>query len=309
LFEARKIREEKMRARSKTAIAFAFFLTALFPGASFSQTTGRDAGKDLNSYSPEKEAELGQRLAREVERSSRLVDAPSVTDYLNRLAATIAQNSDARFPITVRVIDSDTVDALTLPGGFQYLNKGLILKTESEAELAGVMSYGIALTVLRANTRYATKAEMTQLATMPLMLLGPGGWAGYDVYLAASLAIPITYFKFHRDTVSAADALSLKYLYKSGYDPESVPRFFERVRPQVSAASKSIPKVFNLYPPLQDRVSGMRAEIRKTLPTRDMTLVSSSEFETVKGRLSSCISPNNAGVKPALRKIANTNNF
>jgi beta-barrel assembly-enhancing protease len=263
LFQARKIGKEKMRQRSKTALAFAFFLTALSPGASFSQTTGRNAGKDFNSYSPEKEAELGQRLAREVERSSRLVEDPSVTDYLNRLAAKIAQNSDAHFPITVRVIDSDAVDTLTLPGGLQYLNKGLILKTESEAELAGVMSYGIALTVLRASTRYATRGEMMQLAAMPLMLFGPGGSAGYDLYQAASLAIPMTYFKFHRDTVLAADALSLKYLYKSGYDPESVPRLFERVWPQVSAASKSIPKVFSLYPPLPDRVNAMRAELKK----------------------------------------------
>jgi len=244
----------------------------------------RGVGKGTNFYSLEREKKLGEQLVKEVERSSKLLDDADVTEYISRLAQKVAQNSDARFPITVRVLDSDVLNAFTLPGGFQYINKGLILQTEGEAELAGVLAHGIAHTAIRSATMEATKGELMQLSTIPLILLGPGGWVGYGTYNGQNLAIPITYLRFRRDAERAADYFGLQYLYKAGYDPEPFTRFIERIWPQVSAG-KDPPKAFNPFPPASERAQAMSKEIAEILPPRADAIVSTSEFQEVIERL------------------------
>jgi predicted Zn-dependent protease len=272
--------------------------------ADISKIGHRKITSDPNFYSPENEIKLGKRLAQEVERSSRIIDDPIVVTYINQLGQKIAQNSDARFPITFRVIDTATIDGLTLPGGSQYINKGLILQTETEGELASVVAYCIASTALRGGTRLATKAEAMQFATIPLNLLGPGSWGGPGIYEASNLAIPVTYLKFQRDFAFDADYFGLQYLYKSGYDPESAPRFYERVWPLTLVGSKQIAKPFSPFPPIQDRLKAMRTEIQEILPRRDNATVATSDFETVKEHLRSWNPPNPKdpeGTKPSLR--------
>lgn len=267
--------------------------------------TARSGG--INLYSSDKEAALGKQLAQAVDRGSRFVNDSTVVAYMNDLSQKIAQNSDSRFPITIRVIDSAKIEAFTLPGGYIYVNKALILQTESEAELAGILADCIASTALRAGTRGATKGEMMWLATIPLMVLGTDDWGGYRFYEAASLEIPIGYLKIQRDFTFAADFFGLQYLYKSGYDPEAMPRFFERVWPLTLAGSKPLPPVFSPYPPLQDRLKAMHTEIQKILPPRDNATVSTSDFETAKEHLRSWNppNPNDPGSgKPTLRKRA-----
>jgi predicted Zn-dependent protease len=267
----------------------------------------RSVGKGINLYSLEKEKKLGEQLAKEVERSSRLLDDPALTDYVNRLAQKIAQNSDARLPITIRVIDSDVLDAFTLPGGFQYINTGLILQTEGEAELAGVLARGIAHAALRSFTRDATKGELMQLSTIPLTL-GPGGWAGYGSYEGLNLSIPVTYFKYRRDAERAADYFGLQYLYKAGYDPDCLSRFIERVLPLI-VGGKRVPKSFAPYPQVSERVENMKKEIARILPPRDAAIVSSAEFQEMKAHLlarkaKEIVSSDRNQAKPTLRKRA-----
>jgi predicted Zn-dependent protease len=264
-----------------------------------------EVGEGINLYSLNKEASLGKQLAQEVDRASRFVNDPTVIAYMNDLSQKIAQNSDSRFPITVRVIDSDVIDGFTVPGGYTYVNKGLVLHAETEAELGSVLAYFIASTALREGTRITTKGEAMQLGMIPFMLLGQGGWGGNNLYQQSNIAIPLTYLKFHRDFAFDADFFGLQYLYKSGYDPESMPRFFERVWPLTLARSKPLPQVFSPYPPLQDRLKAMRTEIQKILPPRDNATVSTSEFETVKEHLRAWNppNPNDPGSgKPTLRK-------
>ena len=141
----------------------------------------RNVGKGINFYSIEHEIALGKGLAQEVERSSKLIDDPVVTEYVNRVGQNLVRNSDARVPFTIKVIDSDEVNAFALPGGFFYVNSGLILRAQEESELAGVMAHEISHVTARHGTKNATKGEMMQLATIPLMLLGPAGWAGYGI--------------------------------------------------------------------------------------------------------------------------------
>src|SRR6516165_11813515 len=158
----------------------------------------RNPGKGVNFYSLEHEIALGKQLAQEVERTSKMIDDPVVTEYVNRVGQNLVRNSDARVPFTIKVIDSDEVNAFALPGGFFYVNSGLVLRAQEESELAGVMAHEISHVTARHGTKNATKGELMQLAAIPLMLLGPAGWAGYGLYEGLQLAIPLSYLKFSR---------------------------------------------------------------------------------------------------------------
>jgi predicted Zn-dependent protease len=195
------------------------------------------------------------------------------------------RNSDAKVPFTIKVIDSDQVNAFALPGGFFYVNSGLILRADSEAELAGVMAHEIAHVAARHGTKNATKGELAQLATIPLIMLGPGGWAGYGLYEGLNFAIPLSFLKFSRDAEREADYLGLEYMYKAGYDPNAFVTFFEKIEADEKRQPGTIPKFFSTHPPTPDRVVNIQKEIGEILPARDQYIVTTSEFDTVKARL------------------------
>src|SRR6266849_6709727 len=265
----------------------------------------RGVGKGINLYSLEREISLGKQLAQEVERSSKLIDDPVVTEYVNRVGQNLVRNSDARVPFTIKVIDSDEVNAFALPGGFFFVNSGLILRAQEESELAGVMAHEISHVTLRHGTKNATKGEIMQLATIPLILLGPGGWAGYGLYQGLNLAIPITYLKFSRDAERQADYFGLQYMYKAGYDPNSYVTFFERIQADDKRRPGTIPKVFSTHPPTPERIEKTQQEIASILPARQEYIVTTSEFDQVKSRLRNIMfarkTQDNAPGKPTLR--------
>ncbi len=265
----------------------------------------RGVGKGVNFYSLEREIALGKQLAQEVERSSKLIDDPVVTEYVNRVGQNLVRNSDARVPFTIKVIDSDEVNAFALPGGFFYVNSGLVLRAQEESELAGVMAHEISHVTARHGTKNATKGELMQLATIPLILLGPGGWAGYGIYEGLNLAIPVTYLKFSRDAEREADFLGLQYMYKAGYDPNSYITFFERIQADDKRRPGTIPKVFSTHPPTPERIENSQKEIARILPARQEYIVTTSEFDSVKARLRNIMfsrkTQDNQPGKPSLR--------
>src|SRR5713101_639735 len=265
----------------------------------------RSVGKGVNLFSLEREISLGKSLAQEVERSSKLIDDPVVTEYVNRVGQNLVRNSDAKVPFTIKVIDSDEVNAFALPGGFFYVNSGLILHAQEESELAGVMAHEISHVTARHGTKNATKGELMQLATIPLILLGPGGWAGYGIYQGLNLAIPVTYLKFSRDAEREADFLGLQYMYKAGYDPNSYVTFFERIQADEKRRPGTIPKVFSTHPPTPERIENAQKEIARILPARPEYIVTTSEFDSVKSRLRNVMFArkvqDNAPGKPTLR--------
>src|SRR5437667_4859340 len=201
----------------------------------------RSVGKGVNLFSLEREISLGKSLAQEVERSSKMIDDPVVTEYVNRVGQNLVRNSDARVPFTIKVIDSDEVNAFALPGGFFYVNSGLILRAQEESELAGVLAHEISHVTARHGTKNATKGELMQLAPIHLLILGTAGWAGYGIYQGLNMAIPLTFLKFSRDAEREADFLGIQYMYKAGYDPNSYVTFFERVQADEKRRPGTIP--------------------------------------------------------------------
>src|SRR5258705_11274424 len=265
----------------------------------------RKVGKGPNFYSLEKEIALGKQLAQEVERSAKLIDDPVVTEYVNRVGQNLVRNSDARVPFTIKVIDSDEVNAFALPGGFFYVNSGLILRAQEESELAGVMAHEIAHVCARHGTKQATKGDIIQIASIPAMIMLPYGWAGYGIYQGMNFLIPMTFLKFSRDAEREADFLGLQYMYKAGYDPNSYVTFFERIQADEKRRPGTIGKAFSTHPPTQDRIENTQKEIARILPSRPEYIVTSSEFDSVKSRLRNVMfarkAVDNGPGKPTLR--------
>jgi beta-barrel assembly-enhancing protease len=245
----------------------------------------RNIGKGVNFYSLEHEIALGKQLAQQVERSSKLIDDPVVTEYVNRVGQNLVRNSDAQVPFTIKVIDSDEVNAFALPGGFFYVNSGLILRAQEESELAGVMAHEISHVTARHGTKQATKADLIQIGAMAAMIFVPYGWAGYGIYEGMQLAIPLTFLKFSRDAEREADFLGIEYMYKAGYDPNSYVTFFERIQADEKRRPGTVSKVFATHPPTPDRIADAQKEIARILPEKDEYIVTTSEFDSVKARL------------------------
>jgi predicted Zn-dependent protease len=239
----------------------------------------------MNWFSIEKEIGLGKQLAQEVERSSKMIDDPVVTEYVNRVGQNLVRNSDAKVPFTIKVIDSDEVNAFALPGGFFYVNSGLVLRSQEESELAGVMAHEISHVTARHGTCQATKGELMQLASIPAMIFIPYTWAGYAMYQGLNMAIPLTFLKFSRDAEREADFLGIQYMYKAGYDPNAYVTFFERIQADEKRRPGTIPKAFSTHPPTPERIENTQKEIARILPARQEYIVTTSEFDQVKGRL------------------------
>jgi predicted Zn-dependent protease len=243
----------------------------------------RDVGKGMNWYSVEKEIALGKQLAQEVERQAKIIDDPVISEYVNRVGQNLVRNSDAKVPFTIKVIDTEDVNAFALPGGFFFVNSGLILKADTEAELAGVMAHEIAHVAARHGTRQATRGQVAQLATIPLIFMG--GWAGYGIRQAASVLVPVGFLQFSKAFESEADLLGLQYMYKTGYDPEAFVDFFEKIQSLEKKKPGTMAKVFSTHPPTEDRIVTSQKNIQEYLKAKPEYVVTTSEFSDVKGRL------------------------
>jgi beta-barrel assembly-enhancing protease len=242
-------------------------------------------GHGLNFYSLEHEIALGKQLSAEVERQAKFINDPVVNEYVNRVGQNLVRNSDAQVPFTIKVIDSDVVNAFALPGGFFYVNSGLILHADEESELAGVMAHEIAHVCARHGTKQATKGEITQLAMIPAMIFIPYTLAGYAIYQGMQFAIPMAFLQFTRTDEKEADYLGLEYMYKAGYDPNAFVAFFEKVASDEKKQPGTIPKIFSTHPPTPDRIEASQKEIATILPQRPEYIVTTSEFDVVKHRL------------------------
>jgi beta-barrel assembly-enhancing protease len=303
--------------RSSVSLTLAILLTV--PVAAFPKDDkekdpdaigDRNVSGKVNFYSLEKEIALGKMLAQQVERQSKVVNDPVVSEYVNRIGQNLVRNSDAKVPFTIKVIEDPTVNAFALPGGFFFVQTGLIMHADTEAELAGVMAHEIAHVAARHGTRQATRGEIAQLATLPLIFMG--GAAAYGIYEASGLLIPMGFLKFQRGFEAEADYLGVQYMYKAGYDPTAFVDFFEKIETLEKRKPGTVSKLFATHPPTEDRILKSQKEIAGLKPKPEY-VVTTSEFNDVKARLAMLENqrrpdktsgdPN----KPTLRRNPNSN--
>ena len=272
-----------------------------------------NTGKSLgNWYSIDTDVKLGKQYAMMVESSARMIQDPVVMEYVNRIGQNLVRNSDAKVPFTIKVVDSDDINAFALPGGFFYVNSGLILAADDEAELAGVMAHEIAHVAARHQTREMTRANYVSFASVPLIFVG--SWGIYEAASAAmNLALPITFMKFTRGFESEADYLGLQYMYKAGYDPQAFIAFFEKVKALEKTETRHAGPGF-LH-------SSAHAGSHSEEPGRDSAdpaaaagiIVDTSEFDQVKARLSAFENgkkalPKDKPGQPTLRRTQTADN-
>ncbi len=241
---------------------------------------GRGMG---NWYSTESEIKQGKAYSMELEKSVKFISDPVVTEYVNRIGQNLVKNSDAKVPFTIRVIDSDQINAMALPGGFFYVNSGLILAADDEAELAGVMAHEISHVAAHHAMREQTRMNYAQMSTVPLIFVG--GPLAYGIYEAANIGIPLTFLQFSRDFERQADFLGVQYMYRAGYDPQALPAFFEKVQSLEKTKPNLVAKAFDTHPQTPDRIDHTQEEIAHLLPPKAEYVVTTSEFEDVKARL------------------------
>ncbi|MGB8509583.1 MAG: M48 family metallopeptidase, partial [Pyrinomonadaceae bacterium] len=231
----------------------------------------------------DKEVALGRQLAAEVDRTAKFVDDPVITEYINRVGQNVVLHSDAKVPFTIKVIDSDEVNAFALPGGFFYVNKGLILAADNEAEVAGVMAHEIAHVAARHAMENQAKGMLADIGlTVGSIFLG--GLGGMAILNGAQFGALLGFMKFSRSAESEADALGVQYLYAAGYDPSAMSTMFEKLATKNKKKPGTMSKLFSTHPQSIDRMETSRALVAR-FPEREEYVVSTSEFQRVKNRL------------------------
>jgi predicted Zn-dependent protease len=238
-----------------------------------------------NWYTVEGQVARGRVYAQQIESQVKLVNDPVVTEYVNRIGQNLVRNSDAQVPFTIKVIDSDVVNAMALPGGFFYVNSGLILAADEEAEMAGVMAHEIAHVAACHYGREMTRLNLLQMASIPAIFMG--GALGYGIYEGMGLGIPLTFLKFSRGFEAEADYLGVEYMYRAGYDPSAFVSFFEKIQAMEKKKPGTLSKAFDTHPQTPDRIEKTQEEIRTVLPAKPQYVVTTSEFDEVKARLAS----------------------
>ena len=235
------------------------------------------------SGSTEKEVRLGRELATEVDRQAKFVDDPTITEYVNRVGQNIVLHSDAKVPFTIKVIDSDEVNAFALPGGFFYVNKGLILAADNEAELAAVMAHEIAHVAARHAVENQTKGSLLEYAAIAGSIF-LGGIPGMIYQNTAGIGLLGIFMKFSRGAEEEADKLGVQYMYAAGYDPGAMATMFEKLEAKNKKKPGFIARAFASHPAPPDRRAAALA-LAARFPENEEYVISSSEFQKVKGRL------------------------
>jgi predicted Zn-dependent protease len=243
----------------------------------------RNIGGGVNLYSPAREIELGRDLARDVERTASIIEDPVVSEYVNRIVQNLTLNSDSRFSCSIKIVRSDEANAFALPGGFIYVNTGLIRAVENEAELASALAHEIAHVAARHYTRRATWEELATYSGIPLVFIG--GVPAYVIHQAITFGTPLLLQKTSRSAELQADALGLQYVYKSGYDPLAFIDFFERVEFTRNSNPGVFIRLLSIHPGPQTRVRAAQKQIQRDFLPHAEYVLQTSEFLAIKARL------------------------
>jgi predicted Zn-dependent protease len=247
------------------------------------KVNGKIAGIFPNFVSLEKEIRIGAQYAHMVEQTARLVQDPVVVAYVDRVGQEIVRRSDAKVPFVIKVLDTEEVNAFALPGGYFYVNKGLILEAENESELAGVMSHEIAHVTARHATERMTKGQLLQFAALPALFVG-GYWTQVAMRSGLGMGMSLAVLGITRKSEVEADQLGIQYLWNSGYDPNGFVTFFEKLQAKEKQKPGAFSGFFRTHPAVENRIVHAQEEMSYLPPNQEYKL-NTSEFERVKARL------------------------
>ena len=244
---------------------------------------GRIAGIFPNFVSLGKEIQLGAQFAQQFEQRARLVQDPLVVKYIDDLTQEIVKHSDAKVPFVVKVVDADEVNAFALPGGYFYVNKGLILEADTESELAGVLAHEISHVTARHATERMTKGQLMQFAALPALFVG-SYWAQYGIRQGLGLGLSLATLGITRKSEAEADQLGVQYAWNTGIDPHGFITFFEKLQARKKDKPNKFSGFFRTHPRVEDRITKVQKEI-SYLPRKDEYRVNTMEFDKIKARL------------------------
>jgi predicted Zn-dependent protease len=261
----------------------------------------RDVGKCLNMFSLEKEISLGKQLAEEVRRQARMKDDPLISEFVNRVGQSLARSSDAKVPFTFQVIEDETPNAFALPGGFIFVNTGLIKIAGEEDEFAAALAHEIAHVAARHLTCQATKEQLLSVLAIPAGAV-LGGWAGVLARQGLGVGMPMAFMKFTRANEVEADYLGVQYMYAAGYDPNGAVSMFEKLEMLARQKPGALARVFASHPMDDTRIDKTQEEIQRILPSKPEYIVTTSEYHEMRERLIGQQDRPKDGNRPVLRR-------
>src|SRR5215203_508619 len=212
-----------------------------------------------------------------------MVEDPIINEYVNRVGQNVVLHSDAKVPFTIKVIDTDEVNAFALPGGFFFVNKGLILAADNESELAGVMAHEIAHVAARHAMENQGKAQAINYGMLAGIIFG-GGIISTVLQNGGGIIGALGMLKFTRGAEEEADRLGVQYLYASGYDPTGMSTMFEKLSSKNKKKPGTLSKIFATHPQSIDRRDATLALVAR-FPEKEEYVISTSEFQRVKAHL------------------------
>lgn len=239
------------------------------------------AGRGVNFYSQEKEAAMGAQMADQARQSMKMVESPTVREYLTRAGARLlAQIPDTGFALHIEIFADQAPglhEARVYPGGYIFTPSSLFLAARDEAEFAGMLEHSIAHVAARDATRQASRGTMANLATIPLIFVG--GWSGYIAKQAQGTTLPMSFLTFQKAAELAADQSAVRMMAGAGWDPGALARYLEREQPSEDGAARN---TLSPLPERSARVAALRQTIQELPPRQYST---AGEFTTIQAEV------------------------
>jgi predicted Zn-dependent protease len=236
--------------------------------------------------SEDQEVALGRQYAEQVEAQLPLVRDPEINAFVADLGGRIARNTDrADLAWHFRVVDAPEINAFALPGGFVYLNRGLIERADQLSELAGVLGHEIGHVVLRHSVKQMEKATKTNVGIAVVCTLT--GWCdGGAAQIAINVAGSAWFAHHSRQDEAAADSDAVHSVIRAGIDPNGIPRFFEKLLAERQSSPGPFETWFRTHPLEEQRVERTRNLVRSLAPAaRRGLLQNTPAFQAFKQRV------------------------
>jgi beta-barrel assembly-enhancing protease len=262
----------------RTVLIMAFLAAA---PAAWAQRTQLKPGWNL--FSPEQDIQVGKQAALDAEKQLPLCDDPKVDAYLTKIGMRLVAHLNTQgvqYPWEFHCVNDKAINAFALPGGYVFVNRGVIEAADDEAQLAAVMAHEVSHVALRHGTNQATKAEMTQGFLGLAGALFGGSTSGALLTQLGTFAAGGVLLRYSRADETQADVMGTQVLYDSGYDPRALSQFFEKL--QAAANGKNPPEFFSDHPSPDHRVDRVDEEIDRLGGVPPNAKKDSAEFEAIK---------------------------